>query len=48
MWCHVLQFGLPVLGLPLFWIFPWPLALALDLPLSAVSVWLGAALMRSL
>jgi membrane protein implicated in regulation of membrane protease activity len=48
MWCHVLLFGLPVLGLPLFWIFPWPLALALYLPLSAVSVGLGVVVMRTL
>jgi membrane protein implicated in regulation of membrane protease activity len=48
MWCHVLLFGLPVLGLPLFWIFPLPLALALYLPLSAVSVWLGVVVTRTL
>jgi membrane protein implicated in regulation of membrane protease activity len=48
MWCHVLLFGLPVLGLPLFWIFPLPLALALYLPLSAVSVGLGVVVTRTL
>jgi membrane protein implicated in regulation of membrane protease activity len=48
MWRHVLLFGLPVLGLPLFWIFPLPLALALYLPLSAVSVGLGIVVTRTL
>jgi len=48
MWCHVLLFGMPVLGLPLFWIAPLPLALALYLPLSAVSIGLGMVVMRTL
>lgn len=48
MWCHVLLFGLPVLGLPLFWTFPLPLALALYLPLSTVSVGFGVVVMRAL
>ena len=48
MWCHLLLFGMPVLGLPLFWIFPLPLALALYVPLSAFSIWLGMVVMRTL
>lgn len=48
MWCHVLLFGLPVLGLPLFWIFPLPVALALYLPLSALSIGFGMVVIRTL
>jgi membrane-bound serine protease (ClpP class) len=48
MWCHVLLFGLPVLGVPLFWIFPLPVALAIYVPLSGFSVWLGMVVMRTL
>lgn len=48
MWCHVLLFGLPVLGLPLFWIFPLPVALAIYVPLSALSVGLGLAVICAL
>ena len=36
MWCH-LVFLMPVLGLALFWIFPWPLALPVYLVLLALS-----------
>jgi membrane protein implicated in regulation of membrane protease activity len=48
MWCHVLLFGFPVLGLVLFWIFPLPVATALYVALSAFSVWLALVVMRAL
>jgi membrane protein implicated in regulation of membrane protease activity len=48
MWCHVLLFGFPVLGLVLFWLFPLSVAVATYLPLSAFSVWLGMVVMRTL
>jgi len=48
MWCHVVLFGMPLLGLPLFWLLPLPLALAVYAPLSAVSVGFGLIVMRAL
>lgn len=36
MWCH-LVFLMPVLGLAVFWIFPWPLASVLYLALLGLS-----------
>lgn len=47
MWCHVLLFGLPILGLPLFWWLPLPMALALYVPTSALGVWAGAATVQA-
>lgn len=48
MWCHILLYGFPVLGLSLFWLVPMPLALGLYLPLSALSVWIGAVTVQAL
>ncbi len=47
MWCH-LVFLMPVLGLVLFWIFPWPLASVLYLVLLGVSWLLYVASYRAL
>ena len=47
MWCHVLLFGLPILGLPLFWWFPLPVALALYVPAATLGLWAGAATVRA-
>lgn len=47
MWCH-LVFLLPVLGLVLFWIFPWPLASAFYLALLGVSLVFYVASYRAL
>ena len=48
MWCHVLFFGFPVAGLLLFAVLPFPAALAVYLPLSAVSVGVGWITVRAL
>ena len=48
MWCHVLFFGFPVAGLLLFAVLPSPVALAVYLPLSAVSVGVGWITVRAL
>ncbi len=48
MWCHLLFFGLPVLGLPLFWLLPLPLALGVYVSLTALAVWAGLAAVRTL
>jgi membrane-bound serine protease (ClpP class) len=47
MWCHLLLMS-PVLGLGLFLILPWPIALLLYLTLVAFSVWLYAKIMQSM
>jgi len=48
MWCHVLFFGFPVLGLTLFWLLPLPLAAGIYLPLAALSIGAGVATVRAL
>src|SRR3972149_4932933 len=48
MWCHVLLFGFPVAGLLLFAMLPFPVALAVYLPLSALSVGVGWVTVRAL
>src|SRR3989304_2763562 len=48
MWCHVLLFGFPVAGLLLFAMLPFPVALAVYLPLSALSVGVGGVTVRAL
>lgn len=48
MWCHVLFFGFPLLGLALFWWLPLPLALALYAPLAALSVGAGIATVQAM
>ncbi|MFQ5830695.1 MAG: NfeD family protein [Candidatus Methylomirabilia bacterium] len=48
MWCHLLFFGFPVLGLSLFWLFPFLLAPSLYLPLSALSIGAGVATIRTM
>lgn len=47
MWCH-LVFLMPVLGLVLFWIFPWPLASALYVALLGVSWGFYVAIYRAM
>ena len=47
MWCHLI-FLTPVLGLVLFWIFPWPLASVLYLALLGASWVLYVASYRAL
>ncbi|MFQ5947070.1 MAG: NfeD family protein [Anaerolineae bacterium] len=48
MWCHLLFFGFPVVGLSLFWLFPFLLALSLYVPLSALSIGAGVATVRAM
>ena len=48
MWCHVLLFGLPGVGPLLFARLPFPVALAVYLPLSALSVGVGWVTVRAL
>ncbi len=48
MWCHVLFFGFPVAGLLLFAVLPFPVALAVYLPFSALSVGVGLLAVRAL
>jgi len=48
MWCHVLLFGFPAAGLLLFAVLPLPVALAVYLPLSALSVGVGWVSVRAL
>jgi len=48
MWCHVLVFGFPVAGLGLFAVLPFPVALAVYLPLSVASAGVGWVSMRAL
>lgn len=48
MWCHVLLYGFPVVGIALFWVLPFPVALGLYLPLAALSVGIGMVTVRAL
>lgn len=45
--CHFLLL-LPVLGLGLFFIFPWPIALALYLPILGGSLWVYAKMWEAM
>ncbi len=45
--CHFLLL-LPVLGLGLFFVFPWPIALALYLPILGGSLWMYAKMWEAM
>ena len=47
MWCHLLLMS-PVIGLGLFLILPWTIALPLYLAVIALSLWLYAKIMASM
>ena len=47
MWCHLLLM-LPVVGLGLFLMMPWTIALPLYLPVAALSVWLYVKIIESM
>ncbi len=47
MWCHLLLMS-PVIGLGLFLILPWTIALPLYLAIIALSLWLYAKIMASM
>ena len=46
MWCHLLL--LPLAGLPLFFVLPWPLALGLNVLLAIITLSLAVPAMRAL
>jgi hypothetical protein len=47
MWCHLLLL-LPVVGLGLFWVLPWPVAFGLDAVLVALALGIAIPGMRAL
>ncbi|MBI2159304.1 MAG: hypothetical protein HYU25_02740 [Candidatus Rokubacteria bacterium] len=47
MWCHLLLL-VPVAGLGLFFVLPWPVALALNVVLAAIAVGIAIPGMRAL
>lgn len=47
MWCHVLLL-LPVAGLALFFVLPWPVALGIDVFLAAIAAGIAVPAIRAL